>query len=220
MSNVPVQAVIFDRDGVLTYFDTAAAATFFQPLLPLSIEELARYWDLWVRSSGPPRDDAEETKFWQGFWIQLRNEFSLTPAVYAQLQSFDYTDLIRTYDDVRPALQSARRHDLRTGVLSNFSLASVSASLVAARIDHLIDVAAAAPVIGAAKPAAAAYLRVAGELGVVPEACLFFDDEQPCVDGARAVGMRAYFVDRRRDEHDLAGHVVANLEALASILQQ
>ena len=54
-------------------------------------------------------------------------------------------------------------------------------------------------------------------LGVEPEQCLFFDDEVPCVDGARALGMSAYLVDRTRTEHELSRGIVCDLSAIATI---
>jgi putative hydrolase of the HAD superfamily len=45
------------------------------------------------------------------------------------------------------------------------------------------------------KPAAAAYLNAAAELGVAPDEVIFLDDMTYCVDGARAVGMLAVLVD-------------------------
>lgn len=45
------------------------------------------------------------------------------------------------------------------------------------------------------KPAAAAYLNAANELGVDPAEVIFLDDMTYCVDGARAVGMHAVLVD-------------------------
>ncbi len=45
------------------------------------------------------------------------------------------------------------------------------------------------------KPAPAAYLNAASELGVHPGEVIFLDDMTYCVDGARAVGMQAVLVD-------------------------
>jgi len=99
------------------------------------------------------------------------------------------------------------------GVLSNFSLASLDASLEAVGIREWIDVACSATVIGYAKPQPEAYRHVARLLQTAPEACLFFDDETPCVVGAEAIGMEAYLVDRQRNQDERASYIVHDLTA-------
>ncbi|HXF63765.1 MAG TPA: HAD family hydrolase [Caldilineaceae bacterium] len=214
-----LRAVIFDRDGVLTDFDLVKATHFFAPRVPLSLWELSDRWEAWGRQVGFPRSPAEEAAFFRGLWDSLCDELRLAPTVRADLHSFDYTTCLTPYPDARPALEAARAAGLRIGVLSNFSLASLEASLAATGLASLVDVACAATVIGAAKPAPEAYRIAAGRLGVQPEECLFFDDEELCVAGARRVGMAAYRVDRKRQAHDLAAGIVAGLSAVPQLIQ-
>jgi putative hydrolase of the HAD superfamily len=207
------RAVIFDRDGVLTYFDVEGAQAFFQPLLPFSIFELAKRWQQWGAQVGFPTTDAEEEQFFAGFWQTLRDENKLDDEQYHTLVGCRYTDFMRSYADAREVLLQLRRAGVRIGVLSNFSLASLEASLEAVGLADCVDVACAATVIGYAKPEPQAYRHVAHLLDVVPEACLFFDDEAPCVEGAREVGMKAYVVDRTRRQDDRANGIIHNLYA-------
>jgi putative hydrolase of the HAD superfamily len=215
---MPVKAVIFDRDGVLTNFDRAAALAFFQPRLTLSLEEIADRWADWGEKVGFPRTLVEEKLFFQEFWNTMGDELNLPGEIRRQLQQFEYTSCMRPLPDARPMLLEVRQRGMRTGVLSNFSLASLPASLVAVNLADLVDVACAATVIGAAKPAPEAYLTASRALGVQPEECLFFDDEIVCVEGGRAVGMRAYLVDRQRTHHAIAEGVVRGLTAISQIL--
>jgi FMN phosphatase YigB (HAD superfamily) len=83
-----------------------------------------------------------------------------------------------------------------------------------------MDYVAAAPVIGYSKPQPESYLHVATELGVLPEECVFLDDEPPAVEGALAVGMKAYRVDRRMLRHDLAHKKICDFSILALLLQE
>ncbi len=216
---MPIRAVIFDRDGVLTSFDMDVAVAFFQPLLPIGVDKLLQRFQQWGKSVGFPRSVAEEQEFWRGFWNWLSDDLALTATVRAQLQRFDYTSVIRPFPDARAALTASRQRDLKVGVLSNFSLASLDAALTAAGLADLVDIACAAMVIGAAKPAPASYLSVTHALGVAPDECLFFDDETPCVEGAKALGMQAYLVDRRRNNHALLQRIVRDLSALPTILE-
>ncbi len=215
-----IKAVIFDRDGVLTRFAITEAVAFFQPLLPLSLEEIGEQWTQWGTNVGFPRDAIEEKRFFQTFWQMLSEKFRLSDGAKEQLLQVDYTKFLRAFPDARQALLDARQLKLRTAVLSNFSLASLETSLAAVNLADLIDSACAATVIGAAKPTRAAYEIVSRAIDVLPEECLFFDDEQACVEGARLAGMHAFLVDRRHSTHYLEENIVCDLLAIPKILAQ
>jgi putative hydrolase of the HAD superfamily len=213
-----LRAVIFDRDGVLSRFDLEGAALFFAPRVPLSLWEISDRWEAWGARVGFPRSIAEETQFFRGFWNALCDDLGLDAAVRADLLDLDYTRYVVAFPDVRPALVAVRAAGLAVGVLSNFSLASLDASLESMGIDELVDAACAATVIGAAKPDPRAYRIAAARLGVDATECLFLDDEEVCVTGARAVGMAALRVDRTRQTHALDQGVVADLSVLPALL--
>lgn len=213
------EAIILDRDGVLTYFDMAPAIAYFEPLLGIPIEELERLWWQWRDPAAAPTTLNEEQLLFGGFWDSLADELALSAEQRERLHQFDYTTVVRAYPDARPALLAARQRGLKIGVLSNFELASLDASLTAAGLADLIDVACAAPVIGVAKPDPEAYLTVARALSVQAENCLYFDDELSWVEGARAVGMQAYIVDRGRARHDLVQGIVCDLSAIVDVLE-
>lgn len=214
------RAVIFDRDGVLLDFDLEAAAAYFEPLLSISLEELIGLWREWGRRAGYPGTLAEERRFWQGVWGFVTETLDLEPAVQRKLEQFNYTSILVPYPDARPALEDAHGRGLKVGVLSNFSLASIDASLDAVGLAHLVDVTAAAPVIGAAKPHPQAYHYVLQRLEAEPEEALFFDNKQPHVEGARALGMRAFLVDRQQPQDRIHDGVVRDLSNLVRILSQ
>jgi putative hydrolase of the HAD superfamily len=219
VSHKAIGAVVFDRDGVLTNFDYAAVRAFLEPRLPIGLEELIGRWQRWGETIGWPGSVQAEGVFWQGFWDELCNDLAINGVVRAELQAFNYTSVVQPYPDARPAMLHARRCGLRIGVLSNFSLASLDESLVAAGLADLVDVACAATVIGAAKPDPRSYAAVLHGLGVAAEETIFFDDELPCVEGARAVGMHAYLIDRWGTEQELRPGVARDLAVLGSLLQ-
>ncbi len=215
---MPIKAAIFDRDGVLAHFAIAEAIAFFQPLLPLSLNEIAQKWDEWGAKVAFPRTVAEEKIFFQGLWNALSDEFALSAQARQQLLQLEYTTFLRPFADARPALLEARQHGLAIGVLSNFSLATLDRSLEVINLADLVDAACAATVIGASKPSMAAYQIASRALGLSPADCLFFDDEPDCVAGGRAAGMHAYWVDRKRTAHALAENIVCDLSAIPQIL--
>lgn len=207
------QAVIFDRDGVLTYFDVDYAIAFLRPLLPISLYELSERWQDWGAKVGFPSTIQQEQEFFAGFWQQMRQECSLTDTQYEELARCNYTDFMRCFPEVPEVLRELKRREIAVGVLSNFSLASLESSLAAVGILDLVDVACAAMVIGYAKPQPEAYRHVATQLGVQAETCLFFDDETPCVAGAQAIGMQAYLVDRQQTCDNRGSRIVHNIAA-------
>ncbi len=213
-----VQAVIFDRDGVLTYFDMRAAMAYFLPLLPISLEELTQRWWAWRDRQTAPGSVAAEQILFEGFWNALADDLNLTLAQREQLHQFDYTTVVRPFPEVAAMLQAVKARGLKVGVLSNFELASIDASLQSAGLAGWVDVALAAPVIGVAKPDPRAYLAVARALEVPPEHCLYIDDEAEWADGARAVGMTSYWLDRERAESALSEGVMCNLSAVIELL--
>jgi HAD superfamily hydrolase (TIGR01509 family) len=213
-----LRAVVLDRDGVLTYFDMERAASFFQPLVPFSLNELFRRWEKWGEQIGFPSTLEEESIFFTGFWEHLQQECELNDAQHRALNDCDFYQFMRCYPEVPEVLRELKRRNVAIGVLSNFSLASLERSLEAVGIYRWIDVACAATVIGFAKPQPEAYRYVAAQLHTPPEACLFLDDEAPCVAGAREVGMSAYLVDRKRTQDERARHIVHDLTAALDLL--
>ncbi len=77
---------------------------------------------------------------------------------------------------------------LRLGVLSN-SAPEHEAQI--SRFEHLFDVARFSHRTGLRKPAPAAYLAAAHDLGELPEAIVFVDDKPRNIEPAAALGMRA-----------------------------
>jgi putative hydrolase of the HAD superfamily len=81
------------------------------------------------------------------------------------------------------AVALARKHGLRTGLLSNADM------LGSADIAPLFDDIVLSGEVGFGKPDARIYLLAAERLGLVPEECVFVDDLASNVRGAVRVGM-------------------------------
>jgi putative hydrolase of the HAD superfamily len=196
MEVLMIEAVIFDRDGVLAFFDDPAITGFFTRLLPIGMREMRSHWDAHGQQQGWPRTVAEEQQFFASFWRYLSEAYDLPAATLRELEGWDYRTVMRPFEDARPIMAWLRQQLIKIGVLSNFSLASLEPSLEALELAGYVDVACSAPVIGVSKPAPAAFQIIAGRLGVAPERCLVLDDKIEHVHGARAAGMQACLVDR------------------------
>ncbi|MBN1873825.1 MAG: HAD-IA family hydrolase [Anaerolineae bacterium] len=215
-----IRAVIFDRDGVLTYFDMKTVVKELGALLPISIEALTQRWWQWSDAHPLPNNVTQEHVLFSGFWNHLSHELELTQEQREYLHQFNYNIIFQPFPDARPAMIEIKQQGLSIGVLSNFELASIDDSLVAAGLSDLVDVAYTAPVIGVAKPEPEAYLTITQALAVQPGECLFFDDEEPAIKGARAVGIQhSYLVDRERTTHAPDKGIVKDLSILPDLLK-
>jgi HAD superfamily hydrolase (TIGR01509 family) len=212
-----IRAVIFDRDGVLTYFDLAPLLTLVESLPGIGLEALYKRWVGWCTTHPVPHESEHERALVSGFWDEVIREWDLDAATAERLRRFDYLQLLKAFDDVHPALASLRQHGLRIGVLSNAGAPTMQASLDAVGLSSMVDLAVAAPVIGCAKPDAAAYEHVLHGLGLDAAEAIFVDDDATNVAGARAIGMRGVLLDRAgpagnppdtvRDLRDLAAYL-------------
>lgn len=214
-----INTVIFDRDGVLTFFLFKKGIEAFSKFIPeFTLQEGMSIWESLGKVHGFPKNPEEEMLFFDKFWQALAKHYTISPERQAAMQQFNYMEFIDVFPDTLPALRLCKQKNMKVGVLSNFPLASLQESLERFKLDAYIDEAISAPAIGARKPAPEAYLALCKKLCVEPDECVFFDDEQACVAGASAIGMTAYRVNREQDRHDLDKQVIANLRALELII--
>jgi HAD superfamily hydrolase (TIGR01549 family) len=98
------------------------------------------------------------------------------------------------YDDALPTLELLRRHGLKLGLVSNGAR-----DLDEFVADHKLDVDAAlgSRGHGLTKPHPSIFRAVLERLGVEPdEAAMVGDSPEDDIEGARALGMRAFLLDR------------------------
>ncbi len=213
-----IRAAVFDRDGVLLTTDRRRFARDVLARFPLPQAEVAQRWRAWLAGRALA-SGADEQEAIAGFVGALADELGLRGEARAKLLALDYRTCIRGFPDARPALEVAHQRGMAVGVLTNNSAgASAMGMLEAAGLADLIDVALSAQSIGASKPDPKAYRAIATALGVQPEACVFFDDSPGSCAAARALGMRAYEVDRTLPRHDIQSGRLRDLSALSDLL--
>lgn len=215
-----LRAVIFDRDGVLTRFDFASLMRMLEGVPGASFASLWQLWQAHVDGAPPPRASTAgtESEYVAAFWRKVAAAWRLDAALEQRLNRFDTTSAIVAFDDAAPALARARARGLRVAVLSNFPFLGLDASLRATGLRDLVDVTFAAGVASIPKPHPQAYLRTLDALDVRADECALVDDEAPCVEGARALGIRAYRLDRGRSSSDET-HVVSDLDSFLSAIE-
>lgn len=125
------------------------------------------------------------------------------------------------FDDARALLHSLRFRGFRVAVVSNtiFPANLFALRLQAAALPNYFDAVICSADIGFGKPHPAIYQAALDALGVAAGEALFVGDrEDTDVAGAKALGIAAVRIDRRRDESDLEAGVIAHLSAVNVLL--
>ena len=124
-------------------------------------------------------------------------------------RGWERSENFELYDDAPPAIEALRRHGLRIGLVSN------TGRDLDAFVRHFgldVDAWISSGVHGKVKPSPTIFRAVLEMLEVEPaEAAMVGDSPRDDVEGARALGMRAYLVDRE-------GRFPERDDALSSLL--
>ena len=105
-----------------------------------------------------------------------------------------HSENFELYEDALPVLEELRRHGLKIGLVSNTSR-DLDAFIRHFRLD--VDAWIASGTHGKVKPSPTIFRAVLELLGVEPQAAVMVGDSPADdVDGAQAIGMRAFLIDR------------------------
>ncbi len=151
---------------------------------------------------GLPTDELEQRErgWWRKLVADVFGEASHHPTfneffdeVY---EYFTRAEAWQVYDDVLPALQGLRARDVRLAVISNFD-SRLGKILAATGLAQYFDSIYCSTRCGAAKPDARIFeIALRAEGIIAAEAWHVGDALREDVEGARAVGMKAWLIDR------------------------
>jgi HAD superfamily hydrolase (TIGR01549 family) len=119
----------------------------------------------------------------------------------AMTKAWELAENFELYDDVLPVLADLRERGLKLGLVSN-----TGRDLDEFVAHHALDVDAAisSRAHGKVKPHSTIFLAVLEQLGVAPEAAAMVGDSpEDDIEGARALGMRAFLLDREGRHEDV-----------------
>jgi HAD superfamily hydrolase (TIGR01662 family) len=109
-------------------------------------------------------------------------------------RGWERSENFELYEDALPTLAELRRHGLAIGLVSNTSR-DLEAFIGHFELD--VDAWISSGRHGKVKPSASIFLAVLDQLEVAPEAAAMIGDSpNDDVEGARALGMRAFLLDR------------------------
>ncbi len=215
-----IQAVAFDAGGTLiepwpsvghVYADVAARHGVHAP----APETLNRQFAVAWRAK-------QNFDYSQPAWVELgRQTFGAQsvslpdeffPDVY---QCFAEPSVWRVHEDVRPTLEGLSGHGLKLAVISNWD-ERLRPLLTALNLDSYFDHIIVSCDVGFTKPSPVIFEQAARKLGLSPANVLHVGDSaSEDVGGARAAGLQAVLLDRRRVPQ--AGQTITSLRDLESV---
>jgi glucose-1-phosphatase len=198
-SRAPVDAVLFDLGGVLVRLSGVEEMRRLSGIA--SEEEIVRRWlgCRWVRRFESGRCTAED------FAAGLISDWGLPVTAEGFLESFGRWPQ-SLFAGARK-LVADTSSSCRVGCLSNTNELHWEVHLTRWRMDELFEQAFLSYRLGLVKPDAAIFRRVVDALGVPAERVVLLDDNQPNVDGAAAVGLRAVRVRGPEEARDALGRL-------------
>lgn len=181
-----VRALLFDLGGVVFEFDFAHALAHWAPMSSLQPDTLRLAFSHDEDYQRHERGELSGAQYFDTLRRKLRLEAS-----DAQIES-GWNAIFR--DEIGPtldAIESARRF-LPCYAFSNTNKSHHAAWRAACpRVEPAFEKVFASSDIGLRKPERAAFEHVCREIGLPPQALLFFDDLEENVRGARTCGLQA-----------------------------
>jgi HAD superfamily hydrolase (TIGR01549 family) len=133
----------------------------------------------------------------------------------AMTRMWERAEHFELYDDALPALAVLREHGLKLGLVSNTGR-DLDEFVAHHRLD--VDAGIGSRAHGKTKPDPTIFRAVLERLGAGPsEAAMVGDSLQDDVEGARALGMRAFLLDRENRHPEVADRLV-DLRSLPAAL--
>jgi putative hydrolase of the HAD superfamily len=220
-----IQAVLFDVDFTIcrpgpellpeAYAERGCALgleldpDLFEPTRRRALAELKRHPEL-----------AHDDELWISFSEQIIRGMGgegdgVRKLAEAMVLAWERAEHFELYDDVLPTLAELRRYGLKLGLVSN-----TARDLPAFVAHHELDVDAAigAREHGKTKPDPSIFAAVLETLSVRPKrAAMVGDSLEDDIGGARALGMRAFLIDRAGIYPSFSGRLSALRELPAAL---
>jgi len=223
---VNIEAVLFDVDFTIcrpgpelrpaAYAERGRAfglqldSALFEPSRRAALAELKRHPQL-----------VHEDELWISFSEQIIRGMGgegegVRALAEAMVLAWEQAAHFELYDDVLPLFAELRSHELKLGLVSN-TARDLSAFVAHHRLD--VDVAIDSRGHGKTKPDPSIFSAALTALAVEPEhAAMVGDSPEDDIAGARALGLRAYLLDRNGDYPDFPARL-SRLDELPAALE-
>jgi putative hydrolase of the HAD superfamily len=223
--------VLLDLDGTLVDHEGAVTDALRAWLPTLGVTATAEVCQLWStaqerhligwrqgRISFPEQRRRRLRDFLPAVGVAFVDDDAHLDAVFAGYLRW-YERSWRVFDDVDEALTAIHRAGLPTAVLTNGTVEQQTDKLVRVGLAGRVGPVYTAEELGAAKPAAEAYLAACRRWGLPPAVVLNVGDRFDLdVEAAHRAGLRAVHLDRRNERPDETGERIVSLRDLAGLL--
>lgn len=200
-----IRAVFFDRDNTLLQMDPTLRAARTAKIEAWTGRPYSQtYEEMMVlfERAGYPKEGLktvkEEMRFWRRYYRELLEQEGISDCLEERAEELREMSWLKGYQlfpETLEVLEWIRSRGIRMGVISDTS-PSLYLTLEAAGIGDYFDCAICSDLVGVMKPDPAIYRAALAALGVMPEQSLYVDDYDVEADGARALGMTAFHIDR------------------------
>jgi putative hydrolase of the HAD superfamily len=202
VENVNVKAVLFDVDFTLAKPGSHLGSDPYQRLGREHGLDAARYPEAWAAATGSlPRDP--ELRHDEELWYALSErvfrgmggEADLARDLAGRLtRLWEDSANFELYEDALPVMAKLRRHRLKLGLVSN-THREIDDFVAYHRLE--VDCALSSRLHGWIKPHASIFRAALSLLDVEPEeAAMVGDSVEEDIEGALALGMHAFLIDR------------------------
>ncbi len=180
-----IRAVVFDIGGVLEITRDLGVTRRWETRLGLPAGGLSeRMHDTWVGGGvGTITEDEVHQAVRERLGLDERQLAAFMADLWREYLGTPNTALIEYARGLRPRY--------RTGIVSNSFVGAREREQAAYGLEDLVDEIVYSHEAGMNKPDARIYALACARLDVLPEQAVFLDDVEPCVAGARAVGLHA-----------------------------
>jgi putative hydrolase of the HAD superfamily len=179
------RALLVDLDGVVRVFDPAHVST-VERQCGLPAGALARAGLAWDRLRPALVGEVSFAQWRAAVVEDLGGGEAADAAVTGWL-----ADRGAVVPEVLSFLRTVRGHGIPVGLATN-SMSNVDEDLAALGLTGEVDAVIASTAVGVHKPTREFFAAACAALGTPPRACLFVDDEDRNVRGARVAGLSAY----------------------------
>lgn len=184
LSESTVKAIIFDFGDVICFWDDKVWSDEYVTSQGLNPEELRNLMYEYMRHGGEGKYHS-----FQDFFDRHPHDSKIQGEIAARL--YEMREKTATIDTGLVSLITNLKPHYKIGLLSNYTQGLEGFLVDRFHIHHLFDAVVSSYTIRIRKPAMDAYHYVARELSEQTEHCLFVDDKETNINGAREAGMQA-----------------------------
>ncbi len=208
----PIQAVIFDMDGVIVDSETRHEKAFYDVLKDIGLEHNFKFSDYVGRS---------DHDLWRDFVARYE-----PPQPFDELMALKRKKVIEILRADQPLFPGL--YELVEGLAARYKLAVASGSerpvvdevLTLRDLRRFFPITVSGSEIEHGKPQPDIFLKAARLLGVQPECCAVIEDSRPGIAAGLAAGMTVYAIANTHPPEELtkAHYVVSTYAEVASRL--